>query len=55
MFAHLNIAWDKYKIANQLIQPGDSMVSTGEKFEFYCEMCKKYMQRKMQLVDVSAL
>jgi len=50
-FAHLNIAWDKYKIANQVIsEPRPKNI--GEEYEFYCSMCKKFMQRKMQLVDV---
>jgi hypothetical protein len=50
-FQHLNIAWDKYKVVNQLISDSEVSTATGEKYEFYCSLCKKYMQRKMQLVD----
>ena len=46
-FAHLNIAWEKYKI----VDPTKS--ATGTSYDFYCSLCNKYMQRKMQLVDVS--
>ena len=56
-FAHLNIAWDKYKVANQMISLPDVPTQlVGDKsvnYEFYCAMCKKFMQRKLQLVDVS--
>lgn len=55
-FAHLNIAWDKYKVSNQLISlPGvpQGIEDKNANFEFYCPMCKKFMQRKIQLVDVS--
>ncbi len=54
MFAHLNIAWDKYKIVNQTIsEPRPKNI--GEEYEFYCPLCKKFMQRKLQLVDVRIL
>lgn len=55
-FAHLNIAWDKYKVSNQLISlPGvpEGVEDKNAIFEFYCSMCKKFMQRRIQLVDVS--
>lgn len=55
-FAHLNIAWDKYRVSNQLISlPGvpEGVEDKNCIFEFYCSMCKKFMQRRMQLVAVS--
>ena len=48
-FDHLNIAWSKYVIDDEMRK------ATDGKYEFYCTLCKKYIQRKLQLVDVITL
>lgn len=45
-YDQLNIAWDKYKIDPNIVQ------TTPVKYDFYCALCNKSMQRKAQLVDV---
>ena len=47
-YAHLNIAWDKYRIVDTQSIPE----AMRGKYEFYCVLCNKYMQKKPQLVDV---
>lgn len=44
-YENLNIAWDKYRINDQL------RLETENKYEYFCALCNKYIQRKMQLVD----
>ncbi len=45
-FDHLNIAWDKYLMKPEFKQ------QLKVKYDYYCELCKKCMEQKMQLVDV---
>lgn len=45
-FENLNIAWNKYTVKAELKQ------QLKGKYDFYCELCKKFMQKKLQLVDV---
>lgn len=42
----MNIAWDKYTVKAEFKQ------QLKGKYDFYCELCKKFMQKKLQLVDV---